>query len=95
MAKLTDDQVAVDMVDETRKRFPQLVSVSLDQGFHSPAKPARAPRTSRPGRPAEKGKRSAADQAREGDPECIRLRRRHSTVESAINATVPVGSAWP
>jgi len=40
----------------------------------------------RPGRPAEKGKRSAANQAHEGDPECIRLRRRHSAVESAINA---------
>ena len=33
MEKLTDDQVAVDMVDETRKRFPQLVSVSLDKEF--------------------------------------------------------------
>jgi len=34
----------------------------------------------------KKGKRSAADQACKGDPEFIRLRRRHSAVESAINA---------
>ena len=34
----------------------------------------------------KKGKRSVADSAREQDPEFIRLRRRHSAVESAINA---------
>jgi len=39
-----------------------------------------------PSRPAKKGKRSAADQTHEGDPEFIRLPRRHSAVESAIHA---------
>ncbi len=34
----------------------------------------------------KKGKRSAAEAARESDPEFIRLRRRHCGVESAINA---------
>jgi len=34
----------------------------------------------------KKGKCSAADQTREGDPKFIRLRHRHSAVESAIHA---------
>ena len=34
----------------------------------------------------KKGKRSAAETARESDPEFIRLRRQHPAVESAINA---------
>ena len=35
---------------------------------------------------AKKGRLSQADQARESEPEFIRLRRQHSAVESAINA---------
>jgi IS5 family transposase len=34
----------------------------------------------------KKGRCSAAEAAREADPRFIRLRRRHSAVESAINA---------
>ena len=34
----------------------------------------------------KKGKRTAAESERESTPEFIRLRRRHSAVESAINA---------
>jgi hypothetical protein len=86
MEKITDDQVAVEMIEEGRKRFPQLASVSMDKGFHSPANQRdlneRIDRVVLP----KKGKLSAADKAREGDPEFIRLRRRHSAVESAINA---------
>ena len=86
MEKITDDQVAVEMVEESRKRFPQLASVSMDKGFHSPANQRdlkeRLDRVVLP----KKGKLSAAEKAREGDPEFIRLRRSHSAVESAINA---------
>jgi len=80
MEKITDDKVAVEMVEETRKRFPQLASVSTDKGFHS-----RANQRDRVVVP-KKGKLSAADKERESDPEFTRLRRRHSAVESAINA---------
>jgi hypothetical protein len=34
----------------------------------------------------KKGKLSAADRLREGDPEFVELRQQHSAVESAINA---------
>ena len=36
MEKCTDDRVAVPIVEQTKGRYPQLSSVSFDQGFHSP-----------------------------------------------------------
>lgn len=86
MEKLTDDQIAVPLIGETRARFPAISSASLDKGFHSPANQAGlAEVVDFPVLP-KKGKRSAAELEREHDPEFIRLRRRHSAVESAINA---------
>jgi hypothetical protein len=35
MQKLTDDQVTVDMVIQTKKRFPTFNACSFDKGFHS------------------------------------------------------------
>ncbi len=37
MARESDDQVAVPVVEELAQRFPYLRNVSLDKGFHSPA----------------------------------------------------------
>jgi hypothetical protein len=86
MEKLTDDQIAVPLIGETRARFPEIKSASLDKGFHSPANQAGlAEVVDFPVLP-KKGKCSAAELEREHDPEFIRLRRRHSAVESAINA---------
>jgi IS5 family transposase len=86
MEHTTDDEVAVPLVTETCARFPETTSASMDKGFHSPANQrtlaALVPFPVLP----KKGKCSAAEAAREGDPEFIRLRRRHSAVESAINA---------
>jgi hypothetical protein len=86
MEKVSDEHVAVAMVEETRKRFPLLASVSMDKGFHSRANQrdlaALLDRVVVP----KKGKLSAADTERESHPEFVRLRRRHSAVESAINA---------
>ena len=36
MQQKTDDQVAVSMVAEAKKRFPRLNACSFDKGFHSP-----------------------------------------------------------
>ena len=86
MEKTTDDRVAVPIVRETKARFPDLSSVSFDKGFHSPQNQTELSdildRVVLP----KKGKLSIADQAREYDPEFIRLRHRHAAVESAINA---------
>lgn len=86
MEKTTDDQIAIPLVTETCARFPEIVSVSMDKGFHSPANQAGlAELVALPVVP-KKGKRTTAEVERESDPEFIRLRRHHSGVESAINA---------
>ena len=86
MEKTTDDKIAVAPVEETKARFPEVKSASMDKGFPSPANQARwAEIVDLPVVP-KKGKCSAPEAERERDPEFIRLRRRHSGVESAINA---------
>lgn len=86
MKKITDDRVAVAMVDETKQRFPALRAVSMDKGFHSPdnqeALKSRLECVVLP----KKGRLSQADKARESLPEFVSLRKQHSAVESAINA---------
>ena len=86
MEKTTDDQIAVPLVKESCARFPEITSASLDKGFHSPANQAALAEIIELPVVPKKGKRSAAELERESDPEFIRLRRRHSAVESAINA---------
>lgn len=86
MERITDDQVALPLVEETVERFPTVVSASMDKGFHSPANQrGLAEVIDFPVLP-KKGKCSAAEREREGDPRFIQLRRKHSAVESAINA---------
>lgn len=86
MEKTTDDKIAVALVEDTKARFPEVKSASMDKGFHSPANQVSlAEIVDLPVVP-KKGKCSAAEAERERDPEFIRLRRRHSGVESAINA---------
>jgi hypothetical protein len=86
MERTTDDQVAVALIEDAKKRFPALTSASFDKGFHSPANQtalaALIPQVVLP----RKGNLSPVQRERECDPEFIRLRRQHSAVESAINA---------
>jgi len=86
MEKTTDDRIAVAIVRETKARFPDLSSVSFDKGFHSPQNQAELKKILDRVVLPKKGKLSKADKVREHDPEFIRLRHRHSAVESAINA---------
>ena len=86
MEKCTDDQVAIPLVEETCARFAEVDSASMDKGFHSPAnQKGLAEVVPLPVLP-KKGKCTAAERERESDPKFIHLRRRHSAVESAINA---------
>ncbi len=86
MQKETDDQVMVPIVEDLARRFHRIQSVSLDKGFHSPANQEHlADLVPFPVLP-KKGRCNAAELERESDPRFQRLRRRHSAVESAINA---------
>ena len=86
MAKSTDDQIAISLIQETCARFPEVTSASMDKGFHSPDNQAALAKIIPFPVVPKKGKCTAAERERESDPEFIDLRRRHSAVESAINA---------
>lgn len=86
MAKTSDDQIAVALVEHTQTRFPAFNTISFDKGFHSPANQVDLKQRLETVVLPKKGRLSEADQARQSDPEFVRLRRQHAAVESAINA---------
>lgn len=86
MEKDTDDKIAVKMVSAAKEKFPGLSACSFDKGFHSPGNQKDlAGILDRVVLP-RKGRLSAEAEAIEHSEEFIRDRRKHSAVESAINA---------
>lgn len=86
MEKKTDDEVAVPMVDETKKRFPNFSTCSFDKGFHSPSNQKGLHEILDVVAMKRKGKLSQQARAIEQSEEFIKARYKHSAVESAINA---------
>jgi len=82
----TDDQVAVPMVEEAKKKFPSLKSCSFDKGFHSPANQKDLLQHIDNVILPKKGKLSLKDKQREHSKDFIEARHQHSAIESAINA---------
>ena len=86
MEKQTDDQVAVAMVTEAKKQFAQLNTCSFDKGFHSPQNQQTLREQLNVVALPRKGKLSHAAREAEHTEDFIKARRKHSAVESAINA---------
>ena len=86
MQGTTDDAIAVSIVEETKQRFDNLHSVSMDKGFHSKDNQDKLKELVNVVVLPKKGKLSAVDRARESDAEFVQLRQQHCAVESAINA---------
>lgn len=86
MEKATDEQVAVPMVAQAKKRFPKLNACSFDKGFHSSNNQIALKEHLELVALPRKGKLSQQAQEVEHAPEFIKARRAHSAVESAINA---------
>ena len=86
MQKETDDKVTVIMAEEAKKRFPDLSQASYDKGFWNPDHIEKLESFLDRAILPKKGKLSAEDKKRESHPEFIRARRKHSAVESDINA---------
>lgn len=86
MTRQADDRIAVDMVTETKKRFPTLNACSFDKGFHSPANQTELTQHLDQVTLPKKGKLSKTRQAAEQAEEFTKARRAHSAVESAIHA---------
>ncbi|MCR4336192.1 MAG: ISNCY family transposase [Candidatus Omnitrophica bacterium] len=86
MEKETDDKIAVEIIREVKRRFPQFSGCSFDKGFHSPKNQEELIKLldhvvlPRKGRLSEKAKEI------EQSEEFVRARHKHAAVESAINA---------
>jgi hypothetical protein len=86
MEKETDDGVATTMVKEAQKRFPNLRASSFDKGFHSPKNQQELSECLDLLALPRKGKLSKQAQAIESSEGFRQARRKHSGVESCINA---------
>jgi len=86
MQKETDDQIAVRIIQETKDRFNQLSGCSFDKGFHSPHNQKELAKILDKVILPRKGKLSAINKEIENSEEFREARRKHSAVESSINA---------
>ncbi len=82
----TDDQVAIPMVEKSKKYYPDLTSCSFDKGFHSPQNQQDLLEYLDLVVLPKKGKLSQKEKKKEHSEEFIKARHQHSAVESAINA---------
>ncbi|WP_051328146.1 hypothetical protein [Desulfatirhabdium butyrativorans] len=86
MEHQTDEKIAVPLMEETTKTFHNIASCSFDKGFHSRSNQEKLATLIDLVAMPRKGKPSAKTAAIENNPEFIRLRHQHSSVESSINA---------
>ena len=86
MDKQTDDQIAVEMIEQAQQRFPRLIQASFDKGFYSPQNRTMLEKKLDWLVMPKKGKCNQAEQARESAAAFVKARRQHSAVESSINA---------
>jgi hypothetical protein len=86
MEHQTDEQIAISLVKATKERFSNIVSSSFDKGFHSHNNQVELSELLDTVVLPRKGKLSKTVQAIESSPEFKHLRRKHSAVESSINA---------
>jgi IS5 family transposase len=82
----TDDKVAVAMVQEAKDRFENLAGCSFDKGFYSPENKRQLTNILAYVILPKKGRLSANDKEVEQSEEFVESRRKHSAVESSINA---------
>jgi len=86
MENQTDDQIAVEMVAEVKRKFAILSNCSFDRGFHSPKNQEDLQQLLDHVVLPRKGNLSLKAKAIEHSEDFIKSRCKHSAVESAINA---------
>jgi hypothetical protein len=86
MQQETDDKIALEMVNATQAQFPSFNACSFDKGFHSLDNQRDLKDKLKQVVLPKKGKRSRVDQAREYANDFVQAKKKHSAVESAINA---------
>ena len=86
MQKETDDKIAVQVIKDTKANFPNLISCSFDKGFYTPDNRKDLSELLENVVLPKKGKLSLSDKEIENSEDFVQARRKHSGVESAINA---------
>ena len=86
MKRQTDEQVAVQMVDASKEKFPRLNACSFDKGFHSPDNQRDLRQRLNHVVLPRKGKLSEKNRKIERSATFVAFRKQHAAVESAINA---------
>jgi len=86
MENESDVQIAVPVITETKERSDNFNSCSFDKGFHSPANQKEPAEISDSVFLPRKGKLSAINREIEHSDDFRKARRKHSAVESSINA---------
>lgn len=86
LGQVTDEKVAVAMTQGAKDRFPNLNGCSYDKGFYSPANKKDLGKILDYVVLPKKGRLSAKDKEIQHSEEFVKSRRKHSGVESAINA---------
>jgi IS5 family transposase len=86
MQKEMDDQIAVQIIKESKERFPHLISCTFDKGFHSQENQKELAVLLDKVILPRKGKLSAINKEIENSEEFKEARRKHSAIESSINA---------
>ncbi len=86
MEKQTDDKVAVEMIVDAKNKFDNLNSCSFDKGFYTPSNKIELDKILDFVVLPKKGRLSVKDKEEEHSEAFKEARRKHSAVESSINA---------
>ena len=86
MRNETDEKIVVSFVKETQETFPGLNTCSFDKGFYSPVNKKELSKILDNAILPKKGKLSAKEKEIEYSENFIAARKKHSGIESAINA---------
>ncbi len=81
-----DNQIALEMIREAQNNFPALTACSFDKGFHSPENQEELAKLLDHVVLPKKGRCNKKEQERESSVEFRNSKRKHSAVESGINA---------
>ena len=86
MRNETDEKITVSFVKETQENFPGLNTCSFDKGFYNPINKKELLKILDNAILPKKGKLSAKEKEIEYSENFIQARKKHSGIESAINA---------
>ncbi len=86
MQNQTDEKIAVPFVKKTKEKFLELSSCSFDKGFHSPANQEELKQILDVVALPKKGRLSKKDMEYQQSEEFKTAKKKHSAIESAINA---------